>query len=395
VKEDPEEESGDKVTPIPYTTIVAVGVVVIVVLIQAITRLLRKSDNGSKYYLKKSLQEATNESSYIILVNYIVIICYSVLLHRAIKERRILLIVAGGLPLVLQLALNGVFVFKFLEEVKDEVKSPMYYGFRKNVSALIMIFSVLGTLQTTRFYFGIFVIFNLLPMTIEYSLELRDPLNLCSLIQAGAVHLPVIVCTAIEMIIHSEKTKLYATAVDACAISVLILGILVATSLIDRVCAFKERLLVIEMAQKPAFKTKQRPWKDQKDNSEKLSNNSAGDNNSYSSSQKEYGSDENRPEEAKGSSIIPVHDFFTEQPFNEENKEDFNAEYNGMIQKNKELSEVKEKEEKSLEESESSENKSVEVSNDAKVEAEPEFKKKFPSEVKNHLTKTKKNANVY
>eukprot|EP00826_Nyctotherus_ovalis_P030551 TRINITY_DN24385_c0_g1_i2.p1 TRINITY_DN24385_c0_g1~~TRINITY_DN24385_c0_g1_i2.p1 ORF type:complete len:264 (+),score=63.12 TRINITY_DN24385_c0_g1_i2:371-1162(+) len=193
-------------------------------------------------------EESSNNSSYIIVVNYLLLLCYGTLLYYAIKKKRTLLTVITVLVIAAQLALNVVFVFYILERIKTKVKAVIFSGKTPKTTGLIMTFAVAGTFQTTRLFFGSFMGIKLFNMINEYSVEIRQPLNLFSIIQSIAVHLPVVGFTIVELVRLSWGTRLYLTLVDASAISVLLLGLLVRDAVQDQANVILIKLKIIEFA---------------------------------------------------------------------------------------------------------------------------------------------------
>eukprot|EP00826_Nyctotherus_ovalis_P017316 TRINITY_DN15094_c0_g1_i1.p1 TRINITY_DN15094_c0_g1~~TRINITY_DN15094_c0_g1_i1.p1 ORF type:complete len:294 (-),score=51.35 TRINITY_DN15094_c0_g1_i1:105-986(-) len=142
--------------------------------------------------------------------------------------------------------MNLIFVFKVVGKVKDEVKAVLYGEGSSNKSALVLVFSTLCTFQTTRLFFGSFKGLKLFSMSEEYSVELRQPLNKHSIIQAILVNLPVIGVTVLELVRLSSGSELYTSALDSSAISVLLVTLLVRESIKDQADVMRIKLKVID-----------------------------------------------------------------------------------------------------------------------------------------------------
>lgn len=197
--------------------------------------------------------DAQNDSSSILVVNYLLLACYATLLYRSVQSDNLIIILTVLAALAISLVMNLMFVFKVLKKVKDEVKGVLYGG-SLNKPALVLVFSTLCTFQTTRLFFGSFKGLKLFSMSEEYSVELRQPLNKYSIVQAILVNLPVIGVAALELIRLSSGTKLYTSILDSSALSVLFVILLFRESIKDQADVMRIKLKVIDRIKDVVFK---------------------------------------------------------------------------------------------------------------------------------------------
>lgn len=286
--------------------------------------------------IDSATNNSSNDSSYILVVNYLLLLCYATLLYRAIVKGNVLIIITLLLVMATQVILNIIFVFKVLGGVNDEVKSVIFSRDRRKIATGVMMFSVACTFQTTRLFFGSCCGLQLFSLSDENSIEIREPLNKYSIIQSVVVHLPVIGAAAIELVRLSWGTKLYLSVVDSSALSVLLLGMLIKESISDQIEVFKTKLKILDQVKEVVFGVKKKPKGGNKEKSEKVKQSSEKfkdtdtDIGSHKSLESEKAQSMPKAHKAKAiqgakrSNKIPVasRDFLTEDPLTEENKEE-------------------------------------------------------------------------
>jgi hypothetical protein len=215
--------------------------------------------------VENGTNDALNDSSFIVILSYMTVLCYVTLFYNSLKKGQVLLIIVIAAAIILQMVMNLAFIFWSMENVNDEAKSFLYNSIRFKLRVLIMMFSSVFSYQTMRLFFGSFIGIKFFPMSDEVSTELRQPLNIYSLVQVGLIHAPVFLVSVCELFILRWGEVVYRSSMDAAGITFILGTLLVKESMKDQLDVIKIKLKIVERLRNLAlFKSRERTNKKEK-----------------------------------------------------------------------------------------------------------------------------------